>query len=103
MQSPGQSDKVLHFLAYFGLAGTLAYATIEFQARPRLRTLVVFGGAFGVGLGIEILQGTLSYRFFTIGDIVANSLGAGLMLLWLPLEQYIEYIPLRDYVSVTEG
>lgn len=99
VQSAGQSDKILHFIAYFGLAGALTYATIEFQSRPRLRSLLIFVSAVGIGLGVELLQATLSYRFFTIGDLLANTLGAGLMLLWLPLEQYVEYAPLDEYIS----
>jgi VanZ family protein len=99
VQSAGQSDKILHFAAYFGLAGALTYATIEFQSQPRLRSVLIFVGAVGVGLGVELLQATLPYRFFTIGDLLANTLGAGLMLLWLPIEQYVEYAPLDDYIS----
>lgn len=96
VQSTGQLDKVIHFIAYFGLAGALTYATIECQSRPRLRVFLIFFGAVGVGLVVELLQATLPYRFCSIGDFVANTLGAGLMLLWLPFEQYVEYAPLRD-------
>lgn len=99
IQSAGQSDKILHFFAYFGLAGTITYATTELRSQLRVRSLVIFFGAIGVGLGVELLQGMLPYRFFTLGDLLANTVGAGLMLLWLPIERYVEYTPLGDYIS----
>jgi len=101
IQSAGQSDKILHFLAYFGLAGTLTYATIELRSRPQRRSLFIFVGAVGTSLGVELLQGALPYRYFTLGDLLANALGAGLMLLWLPIEQYVEYVSLAECLDIT--
>jgi glycopeptide antibiotics resistance protein len=63
-----------------------------------MRALLIFGGAASVGLGIELLQGILPYRFFTYGDLLANGIGAGIMLLWLVLEDYVEYRPLKDII-----
>jgi VanZ family protein len=101
IQSAGQSDKIFHFFAYFGLAGTLTYATIELRSRPQIRALFIFAGAVGISLGVELLQAILPYRYFTLGDLLANVLGAGLMLLWFPVEQYVDYVSLAEYLDIT--
>ena len=68
-------DKWLHALSYATLAATLSYATLP--GRPRNRTLlVVVALTAGFGFGIELLQATLAYRTFDLGDALANLVGA---------------------------
>jgi len=76
-------DKLLHFTAYFGLAGMAAWSL---KSRRTLVLavlgLIVFGGL------LEIVQG-MTGRDADVLDEVANSLGAvlgastGLLLMWL--------------------
>lgn len=62
------SDKVLHFLAYGGVAGG---AFLAFPgASWRLALFVVLWG-----VGIELVQWQMPTRMFELLDIVANTLG----------------------------
>ena len=90
-------DKLVHAVAYLGLAGALAYATVEYQPRHRLRTALVWGLAVGVGLAVELLQSVVAYRFFTLGDLVANAVGAGLILIWFRVERSLRYTPVSEW------
>jgi VanZ family protein len=66
----GVSDKLEHFAAYgaLGLMGIYAY-----PEKSRLRWVVI--GLVGYGIGLEMLQILVPSRFFSIGDIIANTLG----------------------------
>ena len=88
-------DKHLHFVAYFGVALTLAYATAHYRDRPYRRAAVVFGGAIAFGAGIELFQGALPHRYFGWGDLLANCLGAALVALWFPIERRVRYVRAR--------
>lgn len=76
-------DKVLHFIAYFGLAGL---ATLAFETRKITKwavlALVLFGGV------MELIQGVVG-RDMSALDELANALGAlcgwGIGLLTLAL------------------
>lgn len=92
-------DKYLHFLAYFGVALTLAYATAHVRERPFRRVAIVFGGAIAFGVAIELLQGVLPYRYFGWGDLLANGLGAALVALWFPIERQVQYVRPRRLVE----
>lgn len=85
-------DKHLHFLAYFGLALALAYATVRVRDQPLRRGLLVYGGALGVGIAIELAQGPLPNRYFGWGDLLANALGASLVAIWFLLERRLRYV-----------
>lgn len=65
------SDKLLHFIAYFGLAGIATTALGAKRALQIWISLAVLGGA------LEILQG-LTGRDAEWLDEAANTLGAGL-------------------------
>lgn len=65
---PQLSDKILHFIAYFGVAATAAFG---FPAAGwRLAGAIVLWG-----IGIELVQWQMPTRMFELMDIVANSLG----------------------------
>ncbi|WP_256301949.1 VanZ family protein [Haloarchaeobius salinus] len=92
-------DKHLHFVAYAGLALALAYATARRRDQPYRRAALVIGGAVGFGVLIELAQGTLSYRTFGWGDLLANTLGALLVSLWFVVERRIRYVRARRLVE----
>lgn len=91
-------DKHLHFVAYAGLALSLAYATVHLRERPALRILAVVGGALLVGAGVELLQGSLPNRYFGWGDLLANALGASLVAVWYLVERRVRYVRARALV-----
>ncbi|MGB0466902.1 MAG: VanZ family protein [Pontibacterium sp.] len=68
VQGPEISDKVLHFLAYFGTS-TMAYLGFP-RATWRLALFIILWG-----IGIELVQWQLPTRTFELLDMVANSLG----------------------------
>ncbi|SHH68095.1 VanZ family protein [Halobaculum gomorrense] len=88
-------DKRLHFAAYAGLALALAYATVRYRDRPAVRATAVVGGALGVGIGIELVQGTLPNRYFGWGDLLANTLGSVLVGIWFLIERRVRYVRIR--------
>jgi VanZ family protein len=65
------NDKLLHFLAYFILAGWF----VQLYHTQSTRILIVLF-AVALGLVLEFLQGTISYRSFDWIDVMANTLGA---------------------------
>jgi len=68
----------LHGVAYAGLAVVLAYA-LHRSPRPKWQILpVVFALATAYGVGIELVQSTLAYRSFEMGDILVNAVAAAL-------------------------
>lgn len=96
-----------HIVAYFGLAGALAYATDHWDM-PRWRNaILVIGIAALYGIGMEAGQHFLPYRTpFLITDAVANTLGASGVLIWYAVRPYLDLksIPeladqLRSYAS----
>jgi len=73
-------DKWLHALGYAALAGAVAVAL---AAHDRFRTQFVRIVALailltvGYGVGIEFVQATIPERSFSVGDIAADIVGAG--------------------------
>jgi len=96
-------DKKLHFAAYAGFAYSLAYATAEYGSRPVIRGAGVLGVAVAFGLGVELAQGQLPMRYYSHGDLLANLIGAGLVLPWLGLERWVRYVRLRRLRALVSG
>ncbi|WP_440992271.1 VanZ family protein [Haloarchaeobius baliensis] len=92
-------DKRLHFAAYAALAFAFAYATARQRDRPYRRAALVIGGTVGFGLLIELAQGTLPYRYFGWGDLLANTLGALLVSVWFVVERRIRYVRARKLAA----
>ena len=63
---PEESDKIVHFIMYFFCAGIFYFLKIKYY--------VLF--AILYGFLIEIIQYFIPWRSFSLGDILANSLGA---------------------------
>ena len=84
-------DKWRH-VRYAAVAGSLAYATAEWDWPGwRLAALVV-GTTVAFGLAIEGVQGLLPYR--TPGDAVAEVVGGLLVLPWFLLRPYARLVPI---------
>ncbi len=79
--APEVSDKVMHFLAYGGLAGLMGLAF------PKAGLWRIFLIASLVGVGLEVAQGTAGTgRMASPADQIANMSGAALAVLcWLAL------------------
>ncbi|WP_128476488.1 VanZ family protein [Halorussus pelagicus] len=73
-------DKWLHALAYAGLAGTLASALAPGRS-PAVTAALAGLLAVGYGVGIEFVQAPLAERSFSVADMVADAVGAGVAVL----------------------
>lgn len=89
-------DKKLHFAAYAGFAVALAYATVEWQSRRVVRGGSVLGVALVFGLTIEVAQGHLPMRYYSHVDLLANLIGASLVVPWLAFERRVRYFHLGE-------
>lgn len=71
-------DKVLHLLAFGGLAGFVARALAHFGRSLPLAARDAAWAAALLGGALELLQGLTPYRSADWADFVADSLGAAL-------------------------
>ena len=71
-----------HVLAYAGLAHTLAFAIRHWRVPRWRRAALVIVAAATYGFGIEIAQSFTTTRVFDTMDILANTLGASLVISW---------------------
>jgi VanZ family protein len=88
-------DKWRHFVAYAGLGGSLAYATADWDWSDRRLAAVVLAVTVCYGFGIETVQALLPHRYFGWDDVVANVLGALLVLPWFALRPYVDPVRIR--------
>ena len=79
-----------HVLAYAGLAHGLAFAIRHWRLPRWRRAALVIGVAATYGLGIEIAQSFTATRVFDTLDILANTLGASLVIPWYVVSEWIE-------------
>lgn len=98
IQSPGTPsgagpfwDKKLHFAAYGGLTVVYAYATARYRRRPIYRAVGVILAVVLFGVLVEMLQGIVPVRQFSILDLLANAVGALLASVWFLLESHLDY------------
>lgn len=74
------SDKLIHFCMYFGMAFWLFYSLIS--VRSRYRYLVAFTLSVVYGIFMEIMQDVMAIgRSMDVWDAVANATGAAIFLL----------------------
>jgi VanZ family protein len=86
-------DKWRHFLAYGAIAGTLWYASVDWDRPAWQVALVVVGLTVLYGVGLEAWQSLVPRRYFSVGDAYANALGA---LFVLPLFALRDWSDLFD-------
>lgn len=96
-------DKWRHFLAYAAFGGSLAYATTDWKWPTRRLAVFVLGVTILYGVGIEIWQGFVPARYFSIGDAYANALGAVLASPWFLLRSRLSFVPVRAWVGTVLG
>jgi VanZ family protein len=68
-------DKWLHLIDYAVLAFVLAGAL---RGSSQSAIGRAWGGTSAYGVALELLQSGIPYRAFSLGDVAANLLGAGL-------------------------
>ena len=73
-------DKWLHAVAYGGLAVTLASALAP-RRSPAVAAGLAALLAVGYGVGMEFVQAPLAERYFSVADMAADAVGAGLAVL----------------------
>ena len=78
-----------HVLAYAGLAYSLAFATCHWQLLRWRRAAFVIVAAATYGLSIEVAQSFTATRVFDTMDILANTLGALLVIPWYAVSKWI--------------
>ena len=79
-----------HVLAYAGLAHALAFAIRHWQLPRWRRAALVIVLASAYGLGIEIAQSFTATRVFDTTDILANTIGASLVIPWYVVSGWVE-------------
>ncbi|WP_152087122.1 VanZ family protein [Pseudoalteromonas sp. A25] len=82
------ADKVVHFAIFFALAFIMHHAF----KWPMIAQLVLLAA---YGIGIEVMQDSLPYRQASLGDFVADFLGA--------LCYYLSYLALRAWRTNKHG
>lgn len=90
------ADKWAHFFAYGTLSYALAYATDHWALDRRRLVIVVVGSCLAYGVAIEVSQSFLAYRTFAVGDLVANAVGAALVLPWFAVRPRLELAPVSE-------
>lgn len=89
-------DKWLHVVAYAGLGLTVAYALVDSRHDRAGRALRLVVAVALYGVLIEVLQAPLPQRYFALGDMLANVLGAAVALTWYAVEAYAEPVPVAE-------
>ena len=84
------SSQWLHFCAYAGLAYALAFAVRHWQLQRWQRALVVIGVVSLYGIGIEFAQSLTATRVFDPTDMLANTSGASLVIVWYLLTYLVD-------------
>ena len=81
------TDKIAHFLVYFVLAVSMVIESrrnkdfVNIDKKNLMLKFIAVGVIFGIF--IEFVQGIFPYRYFELGDILANSTGSVLGVLIL--------------------
>ncbi len=84
-----QWDKVYHALAYAVLTLGLLFAW------PRRALITVFLVAFGLGVALEVFQGTIAFgRTASIWDAMANAVGSlTIIAIWMRVCPLVKHNP----------
>ncbi|WP_245180710.1 VanZ family protein [Haloarcula amylovorans] len=91
-------DKWRHLVAYAVLAGTLVYATDDWLLERRWTVLAVVFATVLYGIGIEVGQSFLPSRYFSLGDALANIVGALLVAPWYLLRRYVTFAGVQSWL-----
>lgn len=90
-----------HLVAYFTLASSLAYATVEWDVSRRKRVIFAIVLASGFGIAMEAGQAMVPHRSdFLISDATVNTIGASLVIIFYFVEPYIQWTPYSEYIRI---
>jgi len=90
-------DKRIHLTGYAALSLATAYATVGWRDGSVRRALAVPAAVVGYGVLIELAQAPLDGRYASLGDVIANAVGALIALVWYRIERRVSYRqPFRD-------
>lgn len=84
------SSQWLHFCAYAGLAYAFAFAIRHWRRPGWQRAVIVIGVVSLYGIGIEFAQSLTATRVFDLTDMLANTSGASLVIVWYLLMYIID-------------
>lgn len=80
----GIPDKLFHAAGYGGLAATFYLAFVRaFRCDPRTGVRLAWLFAVAYGVTDEWHQGFVGGRVPSFGDLIADAVGAGLVVLWI--------------------
>ena len=80
-----------HIVAYATLATALAYATDHWELPRRRHAILTIATATVYGVAMEAGQALLPHRSpFLVTDVLVNTLGASLVLVWFLLRPYLD-------------
>ena len=88
-----------HFLAYFVLGLSIAYALTDRSISRKRKVLLVFVLATGYGAFIELAQGFVPERHMEVTDVFINAASVSVSLCWYLVEPYVEHV---DIAAVFE-
>ena len=92
-----------HIVAYATLAYTIAYATDHWQLPRFKHAMIIIALAASYGITMELGQHFLPHRTpFLITDVLVNTLGASLVLLWFLARPYLELRPVTTSLSKSD-
>lgn len=89
-------DKWTHALGYAALAAMLAYASVG-QNHHEGRVALVALLAVAFGIGVELVQWPIPYRTASAADVLADTVGVGLLALcWWWLGRFARFVPTAE-------
>lgn len=89
-----------HVVAYFALAGSLAYATDHWEISRWKNALLVIGIAAMYGVAMEFGQSLVPHRTeFLVTDVIANAIGASCVVVWYVIRPYLDCKPVTAMFS----
>lgn len=92
-------DKWRHFLGYGGFGYALAYVMVEWDLDRWRKVLIVLVVVALYGALMELGQSQLPARYFSIGDFIANEIGALLSVTWYALEPRVSFVSVSEFLS----
>ncbi|MBN2142236.1 VanZ family protein [Candidatus Woesearchaeota archaeon] len=87
---PEGSDKIIHAVEFFFLAGLLYFTLITFKVKKPLSFALAFMLSLAIGISSELLQLSTSTRSFSWLDFAADAFGTTLALLFLALFEWFK-------------
>ncbi len=76
-EAPEETDKFVHIIMYF----FVAYSFKNLKVKNYALISILYG------ILIEIIQFFIPYRSFSFGDIIANSIGVGIFLVFIKMKK----------------